>query len=120
MTNIDEVKDADYWKAQAEYWQGRANELEADIKAITSPEIIRFRGVDDDVMWQRDLYKMPSRCWDKAVQHQPHIEHWHQVESGSMLLALSPASSVTYLDDVEDDELDADEFGDDEGFGEDD
>jgi hypothetical protein len=87
----------DYWRSQAEHWHQKADELEEEIKAITAPEIIRFRGTEGDVMWERDLYKMPTRCWAKAAQAEPYIEDWHRVESGGMLLALSPSSCVTCL-----------------------
>lgn len=86
-----------YWKNRADEMERRANELQEQIDTISAPMILRFRGTDGGMMWERDLYKMPVHCWDRAVELDPHIEDWNRVSVGGLLLALCPTSSVTPL-----------------------
>lgn len=86
----DDAQGAEYWRREADRLQLVVNELRERVEELTAPLNMVFRGVDNGVMYERSIIRIPAEHWEPEVERFPHLASWDWASSGGLCFLVSP------------------------------
>jgi hypothetical protein len=90
----DDAQGAEYWRREADRLQGVVDDLRRQIDELTAPTTMTFQGVENGVVYERSIIRIPEDHWEPEVEHNPELASWDWATTGGLCFLLSPLGSA--------------------------
>lgn len=88
----EDAQGAEYWRREADRLQLVVHELRDRIRELTAPVNMVFQGVEDGVVYERSIIRIPMESWEPEVEHNPDLMSWDWASVGGLCFLLSPST----------------------------